>query len=137
MTTEQAEFSIKVDEKHLDEDGFASIWNIAHSTMEGDAAQTRMLAGKFIGFLCKHRSDLVIVSAVDGNYLDEWYERDNALLNDWKPESDKVDVITQHAFVPFSFFVKLLTEKKFSHEKNYSPTRATRVDWFTNDWSVG
>ena len=137
MTTEQAEFSIKVEDSNLDENGFASIWNIASATMDGDSVQARALASRFIGFLCKHRCDFLIVSPSDAKYLDEWYERDNALLNDWKPESDKVDVITQHAHVPYDFFVRFLQDKKFSHEKNYSPTRANRVDWFTNDWSVG
>lgn len=137
MTTEQEELNVRVDEGNLDESGFSSIWNIASATMEGDAAATRELASKFIGFLCKHRCGYVIVTPSDAKYLDEWYERENALLNDWKPESDKVDVITQHAHVPFDLFVKFLKDKKFSPEKKYSPTRANRVDWFTNDWNVG
>lgn len=137
MTTEQADFDIKVDDSHLDENGFVSIWNVATATVEGDSTLARMMASKFIGFLCKHRCDFVIVSPSDAKYLDEWYERDNALLNDWKPESDKVDVITQHANVPYKAFVSFLKEKKFAQDKNYSPTRANRVDWFTNDWSVG
>jgi hypothetical protein len=137
MTTEQAEFNIKIDESDLDEDRFISIWNIASTTMDGEADQARMLASKFIGFLCKHRFAYVVVSPTDATYLDEWYERDNKLLNDWSAESDKVDVITQHAHVSYDAFLRLLTDKKFSHEKNYSPTRANRVDWFTNDWNVG
>lgn len=137
MTTEQAELSIKVAPEDLDENEFASLWNIANATMDGEPMQARMLASKFIGFLCKQRCDFVIVSPSDAKYLDEWYERDNTLLNDWSAESDKVDVITQHAYVHYQSFLKLLTKKKFSHEKNYSPSRANRVDWFTNDWNVG
>ena len=102
--TEQAELEIKIDESDLDEDRFISIWNIANATMEGDAVQARSLASKFIGFLCKHRFAYVVVSPTDAKYLDEWFERDNKLLYDWKPESDKVDVITQHAYVAYDAF---------------------------------
>lgn len=137
MVTEPADFTLKVDDSNLDENGFASIWNVAMATVEGDSTMARTMASKMIGFLCKHRCDFVIVSPSDAKYLDEWYERDNSLLNDWKPESDKVDVITQHAHVPYKAFVRFLEDKKFSQDKNYSPTRANRVDWFTNDWSVG
>ena len=137
MTTEQAELTIKIDDNDLDEERFISIWNIAQATMDGDAVQARALASKWIGFLCKHRFAHVVVTPTDAKYLDDWYERDNALLHDWKPESDKVDVITQHASVPYEPFLTFLTTNKFDVEKKYSPTRANRLDWFTNDWSVG
>lgn len=137
MTTEQAEFTVKIDEKHLDADRFISIWDIANTTMDGDTTQARLLASKWLGFLCKHRYEHVVVSATDAKYLDEWYERDNKLLNDWKPESDKVDVVAQHACVPYESFLYFLESKKFSIEKKYSPTRANRADWFANDWNVG
>lgn len=147
MTTEQAdepeikieqeELEIKIDTNDLDDEQFISIWNVAAATMNGDAPQARLLASKFLGFLCKERFAYVIVSPSDAKYLDEWYERDNSLLNDWKPESDKVDVVAQHALVPHQVFMRLLTDRKFSIDKKYSPTRATRVDWFTNDWNVG
>lgn len=134
---EQTELEIKIDESDLDEDRFISIWNIASATMDGDSVMARSLASKFVGFLCKHRFAYVVVSPTDAKYLDEWYERDNKLLYDWKPESDKVDVITQHAHVAYDAFLRLLKDKKFSPDKNYSPTRANRLDWFTNDWNVG
>ena len=137
MSTEQADFHIKIDDSDLDEDRFISIWNVASATMDGDPIQTRFLASKLIGFLCKQRFGYVVVTPTDAKYLDEWYERDNSLINDWSPESDKVDVITQHAHVAYDAFLRVLKEKKFSHEKNYSPSRANRVDWFTNDWNVG
>lgn len=135
--TDQAELSIKIDETDLDEARFISIWNIANATMEGDSVQARLLASKLIGFLCKYRFEYVAVSPTDAKYLDEWFERDNKLLHDWTPESDKVDVITQHAHVSYDAFMRLLENKKFSIEKNYSPTRANRLDWFSNDWNVG
>lgn len=134
-TTEPLE--IKVEPKDLDEDKFVSIWNIASATMEGDDAQTRLLAGKLIGFLCKYKCEFISVSPADAKYLDEFYEKDNALLNDWKEASDKVDVITQHAYVQHDALMRLLTKKKFSIEKKYAPTRANRREWFENDWNVG
>ena len=137
MTTEQAGCTIKIDENDLDEDRFISIWNVALATMDGDAVQARVLASKWIGFLCKHRFEHVVVSPTDAKYLDDWYERDNSLLNDWKAESDKVEVLTQHACVQYESFLGFLASKKFNVEKNYSPTRANRLDWFSNDWNVG
>ena len=132
-----ADLKISVEPQDFDEDQFVSIWNVAAKTMQNDPLQTRMLASKFLGFLCKHRCAFVIVSPTDATYLDEWYERDNSLLYDWSPESDKVDVISQHAQVPFDTFAEFLREKKFSAEKNYSPRRADRLNWFSNDWNVG
>ena len=138
MTTEQAdELEIKIDTNDLDSEQFISIWNVANATMEGDTTKARLLASKFLGFLCKQRFGYVSVSPGDAKYLDEWYERDNALLNDWKADSDKVDVIAQHAHVPHDLFMRLLADKKFSIDKSYNPNRANRLDWFTNDWNVG
>lgn len=135
--SELAELNFRVEPSEVDEDQFTSIWNVASATMDKDATGTRMLASKFIGFLCKHQCDFVVVSSTDAKYLDEWYERDNSLLNDWSAESDRVDVITQHAQIPFDAFVDFLKVNKFSAEKNYSPRRAARVEWFTNEWNVG
>ena len=73
----------------------------------------------------------------DAKYLDEWFERDNSLLYDWKPESEKVDVVAQHVQIPFDLFRNFLRDHKFQADKNYSPRRADRVEWFTNDWNVG
>ena len=137
MTTDLANLELKVDPSDFDEDQFVSIWNLASSTMEGDSVQARVLASRILGFLCKHRCGLLTVSPTDAKYLDEWFERDNTLLYDWKPESDKVDVLTQHAHVPFDLLCNFLRDKKFDPEKNYSPRRADRVEWFTSDWTVG
>lgn len=136
-STATPELKFTVEAADLDEDQFVSIWNIASSTMHKNAAQTRALASRLLGFLCKHRCGLVTVSSTDAKYLDDWFERDNALLYDWKPESEKVDVISQHAYVPFDAFCNFVTANKFKSEQNYSPRRADRVDWFTNDWNVG
>ena len=59
------------------------------------------------------------------------------MLYDWKPESDKVDVVAQHVQVPFDLFRNFLREHSFQSDKIYSPRRADRVEWFTNDWNVG
>ncbi len=128
---------ITVQPSDLDEDQFVSIWNVAASTMGGDAYQARFLASKFLGFLCKHRCGFTATSPADATYLDEWFERDNSLLYDWKPESDRVDVFSQHVHVPFDLFRNFLREHGFQADKNYSPRRADRVDWFTNDCNVG
>lgn len=126
-----------VDATDVDEDQFVSIWNIAASTKGGSAEHARDLASRLMGFLCKHRCGLVTVSPTDAKYLDDWFERDNSLLFDWKPDSDKVDVIAQHAYVPFDAFCNFVKANKFKADQNYSPRRAARVEWFTNDWNVG
>lgn len=129
------EFTVKPAD--LDEDQFVSIWNVATSTMGDDAAKARVLASKLLGFLCKHRCGLLAASPTDAKYLDEWFERDTSLLYNWKPESDKVDVLAQHVQVPYDLFLSFLQQHKFKADKNYSPRRADRVEWFTNDWNVG
>jgi len=138
MTSSELDaLQIMVEPSTVDEDQFVSIWNSASASMNGDTTNARMLASKFLGFLCKQRCDFVVASPTDAKYLDDWYERDNSLLNDWKPESDKVDVLAQHAQVPFDAFVTFLDDHNFSVEKNYSPRRSVRVEWFTNDWNIG
>ncbi len=136
-TTDFAQLEFTVNPDDLDEDRFVSLWNIAASSMNGDTIQARDLASKFLGFLCKHKCAFVMVSPADADYLDGWFERDNSLLYDWKPESEKVDVLSQHAYVPFDLFVKFLHNQNFQGDKNYNPRRADRVDWFTQDWNVG
>ena len=136
-TLDLTEIEFTVKPADLDEDQFVSLWNIAAATMGDDAANTRMLASKLLGFLCKHRCGLLATSPTDAKYLDEWFERDNSLLYDWKPESDKVDVVAQHVQVPFDLFLIFLQQHKFKADKNYSPRRADRVEWFSNDWNVG
>lgn len=132
-----ASLEITVDEDCLDSQRFTSLWNIAASTMGGDTVRARALASKFLGFLCKHQCPLVVASTTDLTYLDEWFERENALLYNWKADSDKVDVVAQHAQVPFDYFRSFLEEKKFRPNANYSPRRADRVHWFKNVWNVG
>lgn len=132
-----ADIKITVDPANLDEEQFASLWNVASATMGGDLAATRELASKLLGFLCKKRCPFIVISATDATYLDEWYERDNKLLYDWKAASEKVDVLAQHAFVPFEIFTKYLVAQKFKPEVNHNPRRAMREEWFQNDWIVG
>jgi hypothetical protein len=109
----------------LDEDGFISLWNVAATTCEGDQEKTRALASAFLGFLCKKE------------YLDSWFEKDNKILYAWKPDSEMVDVVAQHAEVPFIAFKSFMENQKFKPTANYSPRRADRVEWFTNKWCVG
>jgi hypothetical protein len=136
-TIDFANLEFTAEPTDVDEDQFISIWNLAASTMAGDSTQTRFLASKLLGFLCKHRCGLLTISPTDAKYLDDWFERDNTLLHDWKPESDRVDVLSQHVQVPFDLLCNFLREHKFDADKNYSPRRADRVEWFTNDWIVG
>lgn len=133
---ELANIEFSVNQNDVDADQFVSIWNVASATMGGDAAQARMLASKFLGFLCKHKCGFLVATPTDARYLDDWYERDNSLLNDWTAESDKVDVVAQHVQIPYDLFINFLADKKFSADKNYSPRRADRVKWFTEDWNV-
>lgn len=127
----------KVAPDALDEDGFVSLWSIASATCDGDVEQTRELAAKLLGFLCKRQCDFVVVSTTDAEYLDQWFERDNKLLYDWKPESETVDILAQHAEVPYEAFLLFLETRKFKPSGNYSPRRADRVQWFTEMWNVG
>jgi hypothetical protein len=130
-------FELKVSPENLDETGFASLWNIASATCDGELAPTRALAARLLNFLCAKGCDFVVVSTTDAEYLDAWFERDTKLLYDWKPESEKVDVLSQHAEVLFEAVVPFLSNYKFSLTTNYSPKRADRIEWFTNMWSVG
>ena len=123
--------------EQVDENGFASLWSIAATACNGDKALTRALAAQFLGFLCKKKCDFVMVSTTDAEYLDEWFERDNKLLYDWKFESETVDVLTQHAEVPCAPFLSYLQNQKFNPKTKYSPKRADRVEWFTEMWCVG
>ncbi len=128
---------LSVDPDSLDADGFTSLWNIAASTTGGDTVRARALSSKFLGFLCKHQSPLVVASTTDLTYLDEWFERDHSLLYNWNVDSDKVDVVAQHAQVPFEVFKRFLADRKFLPTANYSPRRADRVKWFQEVWAVG
>ena len=136
-TSELENLQITVDQAELDEDQFVSLWNVAAATMGGEPTPTRDLAGKLLGFLCKHRCGFLVASHSDIKYLDEWFERDNKLLYDWSPESETVDVLSQHVFAPFDSLKAFLISKKFDFSKTYRPRRADRLSWFSNDWHVG
>ena len=136
MTTAEAtEFKCLPEDQ--DEDGFVNIWNIAMTTCEGDQEAARELSGRVLGFLCKHSCDFVVCSANGLQYLDDWFEKDNKILYNWKPGSETVEVIAQHAEVPFKAFVLFLETKKYKPAGNYAPRRIDRVEWFTNVWNAG
>ena len=136
LTTLKVE-SINAKESDLDEDGFVSIWNIASNTCDGDLAFTRSLACKLLIFLCKRKCDFVLTSSTNAQYLDEWFERDTKILYDWKPASETVDVVAQHAEVPYKPFLSFLINQKFDAKTKYTATRADRVKWFQEAWCVG
>lgn len=132
-----AEAVIAIDPETVDDDGFVSIWNVAASTMQGNTEQARVIAAKLLGFLCKYECDFVFTSSTDAEYLDGWFERDTSLLYDWSPQSEKVDVVAQHAQVPAKALLRFLKHKKFDPSKNYNPRRADRVRWFSDQWCIG
>ena len=113
------EIEVKLNPENQDEDGFISIWNIASASTDGDLEQTRALAAQFMCFLCKRNCDFVVTSTTNAEYLDEWFERDNKILYDWNLESEKVDVISQHAEVPYEPFVSFLGNQKFNPKTNF------------------
>lgn len=129
--------AIIVDPETIDNDGFVSLWSVASATMNADLHRTRALASRFLGFLCKHSCDFVVASSSDAKYLDERFERENALLYNWSIDSENVDVVSQHAYVPAEGLLRFLKKKKFDASANYSPRRADRVKWFSDDWCVG
>ncbi|MEL6895194.1 MAG: hypothetical protein AAFP90_03750 [Planctomycetota bacterium] len=120
-----------------DEHGFVSIWNLARESCDGSQENTRTLAGKMLGFLCKQKAEFVVISTADAEYLDGQFEQSNKLLYDWKPGSEFIDIIAQHAEVYGKSAIKLMERKKFSVEKNYAPRRVDRVEWFQDTWKIG
>lgn len=140
MTEAEKELEITAEWKieGQDEDGFMSIWALAQasSTPESDAA-ARLLASRLLGFLCKKRYPHIIIAQHDVDYLEDWLERDAKVMNDWKPTSEHLLLVTQAAHVPAKAAVDFLTSNKFNATKNYTSTRAVRREWFFNDWNVG
>lgn len=128
---------VKVVMGEVDEDGFASIWSIAAASTGGDNVLTRALASKLLLFLCKKKCDFVVTNSNNAEYLTNWFERDTKLIYDWKPESEFVDVVTQHAEVPGETLMLFLQNKGFSTDGKYNATRAERVAWFQDMWCVG
>ncbi len=129
--------TLRFESDSLDQHGYTSLWSIAAATMGDDLLLTRTLASRLLGFLCKHQCDLVLTSSADAEYLDQWYDRDPSILNDWTPKSERVDVLAQHAHVPASATLTFLKKKKFNPTSTYSPKRADRVTWFKDHWSIG
>ena len=129
--------SIRVHSDDLDENGFAKLWNIASASSEGNLEATRRLAASLLCFICHKNCDFVVISTTDAEYLDAWLERDSKLIYNWKEDSESVDVMTQHAEVPFKALEQFLSNNGFSTEATYKPTRAKRLDWFNNRWSLG
>jgi len=134
---ELAAAGITVNPDDLDEDGFVSLWNIASASSGQDTSQARHLAGKLLSFLCIKRCPFVVASPRDIEYLDDWFEREEQPMCDWSPESDKVDLIAQHACVPADAFLKYLQSYEFETSTNYNPRKATKLAWFNDDWGVG
>ena len=128
---------IKASPDDLDEDGFVSLWNIAATSCEGDLTRTRALASALLGFLCKKDCDFIVTSTTNAQYLDSQFEKDNKVLYAWKADSEMVDLVAQHAEVPYEAFKTFLVNQKFSPTVNYSPRRADRVAWFKEKWCVG
>ncbi len=128
---------IKVPPEELDDDGFISVWNIASASCNGDLTTTRALAAQLLAFLCKKECDFVVTSTTNAEYLDSQFEKDNKVLYAWKADSEMVDLVSQHAEVPYKAFVNFLGNQKFNATTNYNPRRIDRVEWFQNKWSVG
>lgn len=133
--TEPIDFKISPDDQ--DDNGFVSVWNIASATCGGDTDEARALAAKLLNFLCKRECDFVVCSSTDAQYLDEKFEKENKLLYDWKPGSEYVEILSQHAEVPGVAFMSFLKTRKFNAKTNYNPRRADRIAWFTEMWNVG
>jgi hypothetical protein len=121
----------------IDEDGFTTIWNFAAASCEDDLERTRAFAAQLLGFLCKKKCNFVVVSTTDAEYLDQWFEKDTKLLYDWNLDSEKVDILAQHATVPSEALRLFLENNKFNAKTKHSPKRADRLEWFTNHWNVG
>jgi hypothetical protein len=121
-----------------DEDGYITLWRLAEDSLGYvRSSQTiRDLASRLLNFLCRHRYPYVLLAGHDADYLDEMSERDEAAFFNWSPDNDKVDLICQCIKVPGEPLLKFLKEKGFSAAEGYAARRATRQEWFTNDWNV-
>jgi len=133
----EVELKIKANPDVLDADNYVTIWNVASSTTDGDYDRTRQLAGKLLCFLCKHRFPYIVASQTDMQYLDDWFERDTKLLYNWKDDSEMVDVVAQHASLPFDTLTQFLDNNRFKTTGKYSAGRSARLEWFQSDWNVG
>ncbi|MEM6688444.1 MAG: hypothetical protein AAF664_03390 [Planctomycetota bacterium] len=136
-TYKLADIEIVAKKEDMDEDGFVSIWNVASASTDADPERTKALASAILGFLCKKDCDFVVCSQSGLDYLDQWFEKDNKILYQWKPDSETIDVIAQHAEVPFRALKSYLSNQKFKPAANYNPTRAIRREWFANKWCIG
>ncbi|TWU03357.1 hypothetical protein [Neorhodopirellula pilleata] len=132
-----ADIVLQYSKEDVDEHGFTSVWNIAAATCDNDTNRTRDMAGRILGFLCKKEYEHIVISSTDATYLDEWFEREKAILYNWKADSETTDAITQHAMVPAASMISFLKREKFKPNANYSPRRADRVAWFQEKWGVG
>lgn len=140
MSTDQSDTApppITIAPDDLDSDGFVSIWNVASASRNGDPQAVRELASRLLLFLCKKQCDFVVTSSANAEYLDNWFEREKAVLYNWKPDSEFVDVVAQHAEVPGNALLAFLKNEKFDPAVNHNATRAVRVKWFQETWSVG
>jgi hypothetical protein len=131
---------VGVDSQKVDADGFIKLWDLAACKGDGEKRsddETRELAGKLLGFLCKLRYENVLVTQHAANYLQDRFERNEGVLFNWSPDTDNIDLIAQHIEVPAQEVVKLLAKKRFDPQENYNPRRSSRLEWFNNDWKVG
>lgn len=131
---------VGVDAEKLDADGFIRLWDLAACRPTGERrsdAETRELAARLLGFLCKLRYENVLVTQHAANYLQDRFERNDSVLYDWSTSNDNVDLICQHIEVPAQEVIKLLAKKRFDPQENYNPRRSSRLEWFNNDWKVG
>ncbi|WP_153557358.1 hypothetical protein [Roseimaritima sediminicola] len=137
VPSDQAPQPITIPADELDADGFVSLWNVASASRDGDTPAVRELASKLLLFLCKKQCDFVVTSTANAEYLDNWFERDKNLLYNWKPDSEFVDVVAQHAEVPGNALLSFLRNENFDPSVNHNATRAARVKWFQEMWNVG
>ena len=131
---------LSIDSQKVDADGFIRLWDLAACTPTGDKrsdSETRVLAGKLLGFLCKLRYENVLVTQHAATYLQDRFERNEQVLYNWSPETDNIDLVAQHIEVPAQEVIKLLAKKRFDPQENYNPRRSSRLEWFNNDWKVG
>lgn len=122
--------AFKVADDHIDEEGFATVWNICADTVGTDLTQVRDVAGRVLGFLCKHNAEFVVATSNNVEYLDEKFEQDKKVLYDWKKESEMVDLFAQHVEVHFETLRLFLANRRYKPDANYSPVRKDRVAWF-------
>ncbi len=138
MESEKLTEALTLNISKKDDDGYITLWTLAQESLgyTRSSQTVRDLASRLLNFLCRNRYRYVLLAGHDADFLDEQAERDESAFFNWSPDSDKVDLIAQYIKVPAAPVARFLKENGFNAAESYSARRATRQEWFKDDWNV-